>query len=89
MVRWFSLALLGIVAFTGCVATDRYKACLGDKACYEEMEAARITSYNAVKSASNVPGIPSFPEVLALLVSNLAAFGVGVLRGKKVNQKGG
>lgn len=82
--RYVALVVLLGVVCCGCVATDRYKACLADTACYAEMEAARASAYNVTKSAAGFPGVPSVPEVLALLVSNLAAFGVGVLKGRKV-----
>jgi len=70
----------------GCVAVkkslDNYEACKGDPACVESMESARVASYTVTKAAAG-PMLPSGPEVVAMLVSNVVAFGVGVWKGKK------
>ena len=85
---YISLCLL----FTGAgcaalnTAVENYKACKGDQVCMEEMKKAGEASYVVAKSASSSVPIPSVPEIIAVIVSNLVSFGYGVFHGKK---KGG
>lgn len=71
----------------GCVATkqamDNYEACKGDLQCVQEMSRVKDTSYVITKSATEFMPLPSVGEGIALLVSNLVAFGFGVLKGRK------
>jgi len=84
-ISFFSLCVL----FTclGCASVsrvmDNYKACQGDRVCLEEMSKVKETSYVVAKaSASGVP-LPSVPEVIAVVVSNVLSFGYGVFHGGK------
>lgn len=79
----FACTLLGCVAVKR--SLDNYQACQGDVECVEKMESARQASYIVTKSAAG-PLMPSTAEVVAVLVSNVVAFGVGVFHGRK---KGG
>lgn len=76
----FSLTLLGCVAVKKSI--DNYEACRGDVACVQKMEDARQSTYTITKSATG-PFFPSASEIVAMLVSNAVAFGVGVFHGKK------
>lgn len=71
----------------GCAATkqalDNYEACKGDSVCIEQMEQVRTESYTVAKTATNYLPMPSLGEAIALGVSNLVAFGFGVLKGRK------
>ena len=86
MRRWFFFL---VICFTvvGCAATkqalDNYEACKGDKVCIEQMENVRSASYTVAKSATNSIPLPSLAEGIAIAVSNLIAFGFGVLKGRK------
>lgn len=79
----FTMTLLGCVAVKKSI--DNYEACKGDVACVQKMDEARQASYVVTKSAAG-PLLPSTSEVVAVIVSNIVAFGVGVFHGKK---KGG
>lgn len=86
MRRWF-FVLLFCFTVTGCVAVkkslDNYEACKGDSVCMSEMAQVKNTSYVVTKSATELMPLPSVGEGIALLVSNLVAFGFGVLKGRK------
>ena len=88
--RAFLLVLCFSATLLGCSSVQRsmeaYEACKADSECVAEMDKARSTSYVITKTAASSTGFPSVPEVLAVLVSNLASFGVGVLRGKKLKK---
>ena len=51
--------------------------------CLKEMDKVRVSSYVVTKTATNSMPIPSVPEFIALVVSNVAAFVYGVFHGKK------
>ncbi|QXP08356.1 MAG: hypothetical protein [Arizlama microvirus] len=86
MRRWF---LFLVLCFTliGChtvkKSLDNYEACKGDQVCMEEMTKVKESSYVISKSAVAAYPLPSVGEGIALLVSNLVAFGFGVLKGRK------
>lgn len=86
MKKFISLLLLALL-IAGCSATNEavknYESCKNDPECYHEMLEAKQNTYNITKSGLNLTGLPSAGEVLALVVSNIAAFGVGVLKGKR------
>lgn len=79
--------LLLFLFLVGCSATNEavqnYESCKNDPECYHQMLDVKEKSYIATKTGLNLSGLPSAAEVLALVVSNMAAFGVGVLKGKK------
>ena len=52
----------------------------------QEMDKVKESTYVVTKAASSGFPVPSVPEIIAVLVSNLASFGYGVFHGKK--QKG-
>lgn len=85
-----SLLLVLVFSFTllGCATVrrslDAYQACKADQTCSEEMAHAQEVTYVAAKGAAST--FPSFPEAAAVVVSNLVAFGVGVLKGKRVKK---
>ena len=88
--RYFWCSFLGVCfLFTtlGCAAVsrsiDNYKACSGDQACLSEMTKVKESSYVVAKAASNNLPLPSVPEVIAVIVSNVVSFGYGVFHGKK------
>ena len=77
----FALTLMGCVAVKK--SLDNYEACKGDPVCLQEMQSAKEVSYAVTKTAT-APFIPvSFPEAIAFVVSNVFAFGFGVVKGKK------
>ncbi|WNK14590.1 MAG: hypothetical protein [Microvirus sp.] len=86
MRQWFFVLLLCFTV-TGCVVVkkslDNYEACKGDPVCMEEMTKVKESSYVISKSAVAAYPLPSVGEGIALLVSNLVAFGFGVLKGRK------
>ena len=86
MRKWFFVLLLCFTV-VGCVAVkkslDNYEACKGDPVCMEEMTKVKASSYVGTKSATELMPLPSVGEGIALLVSNLVAFGFGVLKGRK------
>ena len=86
MRRWIFF-LMFCFTIIGCAATkqalDNYEACKGDQACVTEMEQVRASSYVVAKTATNSLPLPSLGEGIAIVVSNLIAFGFGVLKGKK------
>ena len=84
-VGFLSCCLLLTVA--GCLtvskAVQAYEECKGDVECLKEMDQVRVSSYVVTKSATNSMPIPSVPEFIALVVSNVVAFVYGVFHGKK------
>jgi len=84
MRKWFFVLLL-CFTFVGCAsvkkALDNYEACKGDPVCMEDMTKVKGSSYVVTKSATELMPLPSVGEGIALLVSNLVAFGFGVLKG--------
>jgi len=86
MRNWFFFLCLCFTV-SGCLtvkgALDNYEACKGDAVCMEEMVKVKDTSYVVSKAAVSAYPLPSLGEGLALLVSNLVAFGFGVLKGRK------
>ena len=78
--------VLLLLTFLGCVAVnksiDNYKACKGDPVCMSEMEKVQQLTYNAVEPVAQ-SSIPSIGEIIALAISNIAAFGFGVMQGRK------
>jgi len=74
------------ISFAGCSiidkAKDNYNACRGDKACMEQMENVRASTEVATRTVGNT-FFPSPLEAVVYLVSNLAAFGFGVVKGKR------
>ena len=76
----FSTVLWFVV---GCAAVGRYDNCKNDPVCVQKMNDARQASYIVSKSTAQATGMPSSAEVIALLVSNLVAFGTGVWHGKR------
>ena len=64
-------------------AIDNYKACKDDPVCVQQMEDVKEASYVVSKTASSNIPLPSVPEVIAVIVSNVVSFGYGVFHGKK------
>jgi len=86
MLRWvFFLCCVFMV--TGCLtvkgALDKYEACKGDQVCMAEMSKVKESSYIVSKAAVNAYPLPSVGEGIALVISNLVAFGFGVVKGRK------
>ncbi|AXH78152.1 MAG: hypothetical protein [Microviridae sp.] len=85
MVYW----LLGALFLTclGCAAVDRsiqdYKACKGDQQCLKDMTDVKDTSYIVAKGVTSSFPLPSIPEAIAIVVSNVAAFVFGATQGHK------
>ena len=79
----FSITLLGCASVQRSIAN--YEACKADPGCLHEMESARSTTYTITKAAAG-PLAPTPQEILAWLVSNAAAFGVGMWKGRKVKK---
>ena len=86
MRRWIFFLML-CFTIVGCAATkralDNYEACKGDQECITEMGQVRASSYVVAKTATNSLPLPSLGEGIAIVISNLVAFGFGVLKGKK------
>ena len=70
----FALTLLG------CTAVDRslknYEACQGDQQCMDDMLQVKDTSYQIARGAALGFPLPSIPETIALVISNIAAPGL-------------
>lgn len=80
----FALTLIGCVAVKK--SMDNYEACKGDVPCMDEMVKAKSMTYAITKSATG-PLLPSASEIIAVLVSNIVAFGAGAVHGGR--KKGG
>lgn len=82
--------LLLLLTCLGCAsvsrAIDDYKSCAGDSECMSEMTKVKESSYVVAKAASSTMPLPSLPEVIAVVVSNLFSFGYGVFHGGKVKK---
>jgi len=62
---------------------DNYQACKADAECSAKMaETGRVASVVTKTAASGFP-MPSVPEALAWVVSNIATFAYGVSHGKR------
>lgn len=87
MFRFSMFVLLVVLVLCGCktvqMSVDDYNRCINDPVCVESVEKSRKVSYSVVKGATNAVTMPSVSEGLAFIVSNLVAFGVGVVKGKK------
>jgi len=83
--RKYMFVLL-LLTFLGCVAVnksiDNYKACKGDPVCLAEMEKVKEVTYDVVEPVVSA-NMPSMAQVIALTISNIVAFGFGVLKGRK------
>ena len=73
LVLVFSLTLLGCASVKR--SMEAYEACKADTECVKEILKIQDSTYVVTKAAASGAGFPSVPEVLAVLVSNLAAFG--------------
>ena len=86
MLRWIMFLCL-FFTVSGCLtvkgALENYEACKGDQVCMEEMTKVKESSYVVSKAAVAAYPLPSVGEGIALLVSNLVAFGFGVVKGRK------
>ena len=86
--RRLRYAFLGCLLFVllGCAgvkqALDNYEACKGDPVCVEQMDKAQMSSYSVTKAVTST-AFPSMPEAIAFVISNVVAFGVGVVKGRK------
>lgn len=83
----FIFALLVVLTFVGCLqvrrSVDNYQACKGDPVCWAEMNNVKEDTYNITKVATSAMPSVSIQEGIALLISNIVAFGFGVMKGKK------
>ena len=80
----FLFTCLGCAALS--TAVDNYKACKGDQVCVAEMSKVKEATYEVTRSAgSNFP-VPSVPEILAFVVSNIVSLCYGVFHGSKVKK---
>lgn len=81
MYKW--ILLFAILFLMGCHTTlADYQNCMNDPVCAASVENSRVASYQAVKASSSSL-FPSFNEALALVLSNIVAFVVGVIKGRK------
>lgn len=65
-------------------AKSDYERCSSDPTCSAAIIRAHDATYQAVKSAPLPFGEPTVVEAIAVIASNLAAFFVGVRRGRKL-----
>lgn len=83
--RIFLLSML-LLTSIGCVTVskslEKYRACKDDPECYTMMLSAKEASYTVTEAAVS-SSIPSGAQSIALVVSNIVAFAVGVWKGKK------
>ena len=86
MLKWIMFLCL-FFTVSGCLtvkgALENYEACKGDQVCMEEMVKEKDTSYVVSKAAIAANPLPSVGEGIAVVLSNLVAFGFGVLKGRK------
>lgn len=84
--RLFWLVLL-LFTLLGCktieTSVENYKQCINDPTCANEVVAVRTGAYNLTKNTLHSTAFPSFSEAVALILSNVVAFGVGVVKGSK------
>ena len=86
---WFFVVCLCSTVL-GCAAVhhaiDNYKACNGNQQCLDEMNKVKDTTAVVSKTAAAAFPLPSVPECIAFLVSNIAAFGYGAWHGGKIKK---
>lgn len=64
-------------------AQTDYQVCMADPICVAEVERARALTFNTTKAAASSIPFPNVPESIALITSNVVAFAVGVIKGRK------
>lgn len=62
---------------------DRYNACMSDDDCRSQVMDVKDHTYALTKVGVQSTPMPNVAEIIAVLVSNVVAFGVGVLKGKR------
>lgn len=85
MNRWFFICLLCCTVW-GCTAVkgtlNDYDRCASDLDCMAEIQTVKDSTYMTTKMATS--SIPiGVPDIIALVVSNIASFGVGVVKGRR------
>lgn len=88
MRTWLLLLVLFVVV--GCASVSRsvedYNACMADPQCADSVNAVRDNTRTVVTATSSALPLPSIPEVVGLIASNVIAFAVGVRRGGKLRR---
>lgn len=82
--------LLSLFFLVGCVATKEmisdYDRCMANAVCASEVQKIRESSYTGTQVAVDRITLPSVSEAVAVIVSSGLAFGIGVLKGRKLKR---